>query len=144
MSSDFPADLDTLMAAAERGQGPMTMADIAAVATQLGEPADDTVLLSWLRDNAVPLVGQQLLVASVRAVEDPEASIDAAISEAREALGAAATVDEITTWLSDNRPGALRAWLVRVVLPEALAARTAAAGNGREAPPVNRDRRLHQ
>jgi len=62
---DFDTSVDELDERARNGEGPQTFCDIVATAERLALETDLEVLTAWLRHNALPLIGQHLLVAAV-------------------------------------------------------------------------------
>lgn len=121
---DFPSDIAQLMARSSQGQGPTTMSAIRAVAQALADRVDeDPAVLEWLRLNAMPLIGQQLLVASVNTVQDPAAAFEEALRHTTEDLGPDADTTAVIAELKENHPGALRAWLIHEQLPRLVTER---------------------
>ena len=124
---DFAADLDRLLAGLRQGDGPQSMSGMVENAGALVEQArgdDPEQLARWLDDNAVPLVAQQLLIATVHAEQSPATELPHVVREwaaAREATAA-----DAVAWLKEEHPGLLRAWLLGRV--EELVAELLVAG----------------
>ena len=77
------------------------------------------MLTAWLRHNAVPLIGQNLLVAAVNTQRDVEARFSALLTEA-----GPADAETFVERLKEEQPGLLRAWLMQQLTP-VVAARLA-------------------
>jgi hypothetical protein len=106
------------------GAGPQTMVDIRRFASELAARLEtDPAVLVWMTANAMPLIGQQLLVAAVQAVADPARAFAAALEQCRRELGTRADAATVSSRLMENHPGAVRAWLVKEQLPRLIADR---------------------
>jgi hypothetical protein len=109
---DFDASVDELNEQAWNGDGPQTFADIVATAERVVQETDNEVLTAWLRENAVPLIGQNLLVAAVNTQRDVEARFSTLLAQA-ETVDAEAFVER----MKEEQPGLLRAWLLQQLVP---------------------------
>lgn len=116
---DFCADVDALVSLSLDGRGPVAMTEImdtaAATVDRLGEQTPES-LSSWLHANAVTLLAQQLLVASVHSQVDVDERFDQAVSQWRNQVAnhsdKGGDEQSALDWLRANRPGLLRAWLL--------------------------------
>jgi hypothetical protein len=128
---DFHADITGLMERAAVGGGPQSMPDIVETARRLAERVDtDPAVQGWLHDNAMALIGQQLLVASVHSVGRPVEAFEDALGRCLDEHGHQHDPDAVLGCLLENAPGATRAWLVRDQLPALVAAQVAARTPG--------------
>jgi hypothetical protein len=97
------------------------LSEIRAVAQELADRLDDDpAVLEWLRQNAMPLIGQQLLVASVAAVQHPAGAFETAMQMTTRKLGADAAPGAVIAELMESFPGPLRAWLIAEQLPRLI------------------------
>ncbi len=118
---DFCADVDALLSLSLDGRGPVAMTEImdtaAATVDRLGAQAPES-LSSWLHADAVTLLAQQLLVASVHSQVDVDERFDQAVSQWRNQVahhsdkGSDEQTQSALDWLRENQPGLLRAWLL--------------------------------
>ena len=109
---DFDASVDELAERAWNGEGPQSFSDIVATAERLARETDPEVLTAWLRHNAVPLIGQHLLVAAVNTQRDVEERFSALLREA-----GPVDAETFVERLKEEQPGLLRAWLMQQLTP---------------------------
>jgi hypothetical protein len=126
-SPDHDGHVDAVVQNAWRGDGPRTGTQILAAAQAVVDGTDPDTLNRWLRDNAVTLIAQQLLVASVHSQQHVEARVSTILVTSD--TDDPATIVER---LIEEYPGLLRAWLMQQAVP-LVAARV--AGHSAASPP---------
>ena len=109
---DFDGHVEAVVDRARRGDGPRTGAQILAAARAAVDATDPERLNAWLRDNAVALIAQQLLVASEHSQQHVEARVSTLLATS-DTLDAEAIVEHLV----EEYPGLLRAWLTQQAVP---------------------------
>lgn len=128
---DFSADVDRLLRLAESGQAPRSMSQMVDATRAVVRPdrSDPARLQSWLVANAEALVGQQLLAASVHAQPSPLTDLPRVLHEWR-ARADDPSASAAVSWLKEEYPALLRAWLLARV-EDLVAAELAPDGDRR-------------
>jgi hypothetical protein len=122
ISWDFAAAMDDLLALQSSADGWRRWDELHQAAQSLvaeARASDARSLHEWLDEQAVLLIGQQLLVRSVHRDRDVRPEMQQALRDWRAHPGGGGSPAEAVAWLQGEQPALLRAWMLSH-LPELI------------------------
>jgi hypothetical protein len=112
---DFTSNMEALLALQGSTAGWRSWDDLSDAARTMVERARETSpqqLHGWLDENAVILIGQQLLVRSVHRQRDIAVEMTDALKRWLEEAGTTGTAAQAVSWLQREEPALMRAWML--------------------------------